>query len=75
MTKCPKCKKTLNIGKLLREWDDEYGSEWIGEAMVNIICPHCQEGVMVIYLQTYEESEDVESPAGKVKIPKLKDAP
>jgi hypothetical protein len=72
MTKCTKCKKNLNLGKLVAEWDKEFGEMWIGSAMINIICPHCKEGVMMVDLCMYDETEEVESIIGKVKIPKLK---
>lgn len=71
MTKCPRCKKNLNIGKQVSEWDKEYGDEWISQAMINIICPNCDEGVIMVELYKYEETEEIQSPIGKVKIPKL----
>jgi len=72
MTKCPKCKKNLNLGKLIAEWDKEFGSMWQTAAMINIICPHCEEGVMMVDLTMYDETEEIDSIIGKVKIPKVK---
>ena len=74
MTKCTKCHKNLYIGEQISEWDKEYGDEWSGQAMINIICPVCHEGVIVVDLVMYEETEEIESPAlkAKVKIPKIK---
>jgi hypothetical protein len=72
MTKCQKCHKNLNLGSQMKEWDEQYGSEWVGSAMVNIICKHCGEGVILVDLICYDETEEVESIIGKVKIPKLK---
>ncbi len=74
MTKCPKCHKNLYIGKQISEWDKMYGDEWNGQAMINIICPACHEGIVIVDLVMYDETEDVESPAlnAKVKIPKIK---
>lgn len=71
MTKCSKCKKNMNIGKQLSEWDKLFGSEWNVTAMINIICPHCNKEQILITLDMYEETEDVESPIGNVKVPKL----
>ena len=56
----------------MKDWDQQYGSEWVGSAMVNIICKHCGEGVILVDLIHYDEFEEVQSPFGKVRIPKLK---
>ena len=71
MTKCPKCNHNLNLGMQLLEWDELFGSDWDRAAMVNIICPYCHKGVILGDLITYDETEDVKSPMGIVKIPKL----
>ena len=75
MTKCPKCKKRLNFAIQVADWDGRYGDEWNGQAMINIICPYCKEGVMIVSLVMYDETEDVKSPAlgnKVVKVPKIK---
>lgn len=72
MTKCKKCGATLHLSDQVMEWDDMFGDNWQGEAIINIICPKCEEGVMMIDLVMYDETEDVKSPMGIIKVPKFK---
>lgn len=74
MRKCTNCNKKYNWIQQLKEWNESYGDDWEGEALVNIICPNCDESDMIIELFENIETEMVESPAlgKKVAIPKIK---
>lgn len=75
MIECHKCHKKVNWLEQLKEWDKEYGEDWVGEAMVAIICEHCGSYVLMIELFEAEDGEDVEAKGlegKKVKMPKIR---
>lgn len=71
---CKKCKTKVDWMAQMKEWNEQYGDAWEGDAMICIICPKCSSYVMGIDLYEMEDGEDIESPAlkSKVKMPKPK---
>ena len=70
--KCYNCNKEYPMWKALKEWEEEYGDEWMSQALINVMCLHCNTPTgLTISLDTYEETEEVESPIGTVKLPKI----
>jgi len=73
---CPKCEKKISLGNHMKEWDDNFGDDFALSAefpaMVNIICEHCEESVALIFIEPSENGEEIDSPIGKVVMPKLK---
>ena len=58
----------------MQEWDNYYGDEVVGEAIVNMWCENCEDMTIMVTIYCDLEEELVESPVLKsevsVKMPK-----
>jgi hypothetical protein len=66
--KCPKCKKKIGLAKQIKEWDESYGNDVAGEAIVNIWCDNCEDMMIMVSIYGDLVEELIESPALKSKV-------
>lgn len=69
--KCPKCAKEIGLVEQTQEWDKAWGNEAGLPAMFMLICENCKEQTAMVEIIPIDNFEEVESPLGKVKLPKF----
>lgn len=69
---CPSCKKDFPVGPQVQEADEQF---YKGEAqppiMLMLTCDHCEEQTVMVEFVPCTEYEEIESPLGKIKMPKM----
>lgn len=69
---CPGCKKDYPVANQIKEADEEYyKGEVSPPIMLMLSCPHCNEQTVMVEFVPCTEFEEIDSPLGKVKIPKM----